>query len=56
MHGSLTKTELSRLAERYFTDELGLPPEGVPIASSNILSFYETLLRIDQRLNNNQSK
>lgn len=50
MEGSMAEDEVGQLAEAYFTNELGIDPHAVQEASENLLGYFRTLQRIQQRL------
>ncbi|GEM_PF-3345470 len=38
------------LAQKYLIEELGIPAEAVNDTGKNLIGFYETLYKIDQRI------
>lgn len=46
----MAEDEVGQLAEAYFTNELGIDPHAVQEASENLLGYFRTLQRIQQRL------
>jgi hypothetical protein len=43
------ESDIEKLAERYFVDELGLKPEEVPEAARNLVGMFEVLFRVSER-------